>query len=234
MRIGRIAGPALPAPVEGEEPRRLALEVGAEVDFVLVDREVRHAAPEPKEGLAPAAVAPVLQDRVPHRLLREAVLELEGEDGKPVDEEADVERALALVAAVAELAGDGEAVLAEALPGRPVLRGRCAVVQTEVVGAVPDAVPENIDRSALGDLALEAGEEIAPGRAILAEAEGGGGVGLGGAEERVELDEIDAVLAVVVVVVAGGPSDAAVSGRRARRRCGRRADRRDRLSALCR
>ena len=42
------------------------------------------------------------------------------------------------------------------------------------------------------------------------EAEGGGGIGLGGVEEGAELDEVDAVLAVVVVMVAGGPAYAAV------------------------
>ena len=45
---------------------------------------------------------------------------------------------------------------------------------------------------------------------VFVEAEGGGGVGLGGVEEGAELDEVDAVLAVVVVVVAGGPAYAAV------------------------
>ena len=101
VRVGRIAGPALPAAVEGQEPRRLSAEVGAEMDFVLVDREVRHAAPELEEGLARVAVPLVLPDGVVEGLLREAVLELEGEDGQPVDEEPDVQRALSVVAAVA-------------------------------------------------------------------------------------------------------------------------------------
>ena len=48
-----------------------------------------------------------------HRLLGEAVLQLEGEDRQAVDEEPQVERELGLVAAVAELPGDGEAVLLE-------------------------------------------------------------------------------------------------------------------------
>ena len=73
-----------------------------------------------------------------------------------------------------------------------------------------DAVAEDIDGAAIGDLALKADEELAAGGAVLVEAEGGGGVGLGGVEEGAELDEVDAVLAVVVVVVAGGPAYAAV------------------------
>ena len=99
--------------------------------------------------------------------------------------------------------------------------GGRAVEEVEVVGAVLDAVPEDIDGATLGDLALEAGEELAAGGAVLVEAEGGGGVGLGGVEEGAELDEVDAVLAVVVVVVAGGPVDAAVGAGGVRRRCGR-------------
>ena len=46
--------------------------------------------------------------------------------------------------------------------------------------------------------------------AVFVEAEGGGGVGLGGVEEGAKLDQVDAVFAVVVVMVAGGPADAAV------------------------
>ena len=57
------------------------------MDFVLVGREVRHAAPEPEEALAGAAVPLVLPDGVVEGLLGEAVLELEGEDGEAVDEE---------------------------------------------------------------------------------------------------------------------------------------------------
>ena len=143
-------------------------------------------------------------------LLREAVLELEGEDGEPVDEEPDVQRALGVVPAVAELAGDAELVLAEAPLGGLVLGGGSAAEEIEVVGAVLDAVAEDFDGAAFGDLALEAREELAAGGAGFVEAEGGGGVGLGGVEEGAELGEVDAVLAVVVVVVAGGPADAAV------------------------
>lgn len=82
-----------------------------------------------------------------------------------------------------------------------------------MVGTVPDAVPERVDRAALVDLALKPGQELAAGRAVFVEAQRGGGVGLGGMEETAELDEIDAVLSVVVATVAGRPADAAVSRR---------------------
>ena len=229
VRVGRIPGPAPPAAVEGQEPRRLAPEMGAELDLVLVDREVRHAAPEPEERLARIAVLPVLPDGVGDGLLGEAVLELEGEDGEPVDEEPDVERALGVVPAVTELARDAELVLTKAPPGRLVVDEGRAVEEVEVVGAVLDAVPEDVDRAALRDLALKAGEELAAGRAVLVEAEGGRGVGLGGVEEGAELDEVYAVLAVVVV------DRCRATSRRHRNpcaglrpRCGRTADHRDR------
>ena len=110
------------------------------MDLVLVEREVRHAAPEPEEGLARVAVPPVLQDGVVEGLLREPVLQLEGEDGESVDEEPDVERALGVVPAVPKLAGDAELVLSEAPLGRLVLGGGRAVEEVEVVGAVLDPV----------------------------------------------------------------------------------------------
>ena len=125
-------------------------------------------------------------------------------------------------------------VLAEASLGLLVLgRGR-AVEEVEVVGAVLDAVAEDIDRAALRDLALETGEELAARGTVLVEAEGGGGVGLGGVEEGSELDEVDAVLAVVVVMVAGGPTDAAVAGGWFADGAGRTGDRRDLRSGPCR
>ena len=124
------------------------------MNLALVYREVRHAATELKELLARAPVPLVLPDGVVHRLLGKAVLELEGEDGEAVDEQPDVERALSVVTAVAKLARDGEAVLPEASLGFLVLgRGR-AVEELEVVGTVLDAVAEDIDRAALGDLSL--------------------------------------------------------------------------------
>ncbi len=57
----------------------------------------------------------ILLHGIAHRLLGEAVLELEGEDGKAVDEESDVECALGAVPAVAELTDNGETILPEAL-----------------------------------------------------------------------------------------------------------------------
>jgi len=77
---------------------------------VVVHGEVHHAAPELERPLPGVAVAPVLLDGVLDRLFSQAVLQLKGGDGEAVDEQAQVERALRLVAAVAELPRDGETV----------------------------------------------------------------------------------------------------------------------------
>ena len=211
-RVGRVAGAVVPAPVERQEPGRLPLEVRAEAHLALVDGEVRHAAAELEQLLARVAVLLVLLDRIGHRLLGQAVLQLEGEDRQAVDEQADVERSLRVVAAVAKLADDGEAVLLEALPRLRVPGRRRAVEEVKVVRAVLDAMAQDVDGAALRDLALESGHELPPGRAALIQRERFGGVRLRGVEERGELNEIDAELAVVVVGGAGDPPDAAVTG----------------------
>ena len=211
-RVGRIAGAVVPAPVERQEPGRLPLEVGAEAHVALVHREVGHAAAELEQLLAGVAVILVLPHRIVNGLLGEAVLQLEREDRQAVDEEPDVERPLGVVAAVAELPDDGEAVLLEALLRPHVPGRRRAVEQVQVVRAVSDAVAQHVDGAALGDLALQPGEERAPRLPVLVERQRFGGVRLGGLQECRELDPIDAELAVVVVGIAAAPARAAVAG----------------------
>ena len=213
-RVGRIAGAVVPAPVERQEPGRLPLEMRAELHLALVHGEVGHAAAELEQLLARVAVALVLLDRVGRRLLGQVVLQLEGEHRQAVDEQADVERPLRVVAAVAKLADDGEAVLREAFPRLRVSGRRRAVEQVQVVRAVLDAVAQHVDGATLGDLALEPGQKLAPRGAVLVQRRGLGDLRLGGVQEGGELDAIDAVLAVVVVGTAAGPADPAVSGPR--------------------
>ena len=90
-----------------------------------------------------------------------------------------------------------------------------------------DAVAQHVDAAALGNLALEPGQEFAPRRAVLGQPQRCRGLGLGGTQEGRELDQIDAVFAVVVVEVAAAPAHAAV----ARGRFGHRA-RRGRLAGM--
>ena len=207
--VGRIAGAVVPAPVERQEPGRLPLEVGAEAHVALVHREVGHAAAELEQLLAGVTVLLVLPHRIANGLLGEAVLQLEREDRQAVDEEPDVERPVCLVAAVAKLPDDGEAVLLEAplrlhVPGR-----RRAVEDVQVVRAVPEAVAQHVDGAALRDLALQPGEELAPRRTVLVQRQRLGRLRLGGLQECRELDPIDAELAVVVVGIAAAPARAA-------------------------
>ena len=181
--MGGLPAPSFQPWLKGRNQERLALQVRAEAHLVVVHGEVHDAAAELEEQLARVAVALVLLDGVLDRLLGQAVLQLEGGDRQAVDEQAEVERELRLVAAVAELAGDAEAVRRVALGGLGVAgRGR-AVEEVDVVRAVLDAVAQHVDHAALADLALQAGEELAPRRAVLAEVERLGDLRLRGAQE---------------------------------------------------
>ena len=212
--VGRIAGAVVPAAVEGQEPGGLAAEAGAEPDLGFVQGEVGDAAAELEQLLARVAVALVLLHRVGHRLLGEVVLELEGDHRQAVDEQPDVQRPLGLVAAVAKLAGDREAVPPEALLRLGVVGRGGAVEKVEVVGAVADAVAQHVDGAALADLTLKPGQEAAARGTGLGQIERLRRFGLGRAQEGGELGQVDAVFAVVVVEVAAAPSGPGVgSGR---------------------
>ena len=75
-----------------------------------------------------------------------------------------------------------------------------------------EAVAQHVDSAALGNLALEPGQEFAPCRAVLGQPQRCRGLGLGGTQEGRELDQIDAVFPVVVVEVAAAPAHTAVAG----------------------
>ena len=149
-----------------------------EPHLVVVDGEVRQAASKLEQLLAWITVALVLLDSVFHRLLGQAVLELERGDRQPVDEQTKVQRKLGLVAAVAELARDREAVLLVAGLGRLVPRRRRAEKQVDLARSVPDAIAQHVDRAAPADLSLYAGQELSPRRAVAVQAERPGRVGL--------------------------------------------------------
>ena len=121
---------------------------------MIVDGEVGQAAAKLEELLPWVAVPLVLLDGVVHRLLGQAVLQLEGRDGQAVDEQAEVEGKLRIVAAVLELARDAEAVLPVLDLGLLVPRRRRAVEQVDLMGPVPDATAQHVDGAALGDFSL--------------------------------------------------------------------------------
>src|SRR5450759_2901151 len=82
----------------------------AESHVAVVHGKVNDAASEREEWFARVTIAAILLDGIFDGLLTEAVLELEGRDGQAVDEQAEVECAPRLVAAVGELPHHAEAV----------------------------------------------------------------------------------------------------------------------------
>ena len=182
----------------------------AEAHFVVVHSEMHHAAAELEEFLTRVAVVLVLLDGVFHRLLGQAVLQLEGSDGQAVDEQAEIERQLRLVAAVAQLAGDAEAVGGVERLSLGVAQRRCAEEEVDVVRTVFDAVAQHIDRTALADLALQASQEFAPRWPVRVEVQRLCCAGLCLLQKCGKLRQVHAVLAVVVAPVAQSPARTAV------------------------
>ena len=213
VRIRRVPGTIVPALVEWQEPRGFALEVRAEPHLVLIHGKVRHRAAELEELFARVAVTLVLFHSVFDRLLGEAVLQLERGDRQAVDEQAEVERPLRLVAAVAKLARDREAVLRVAFSGRRVAGRRCAVEEFDVMRPVLDPIAEHVDDTTLANLALEAGQELAPRRTPFVERQRLGGLRLRGLQECLDLDPIDTELTVVVVGCAADPARSVFAAR---------------------
>ena len=205
VRIRRVPSAVLPTSVERQEPGALALEMGTELHLVVVHGEVRHAPAEREQRLARVSVALVLLDGVLDGLFGQAVLQLERGDRQAVDEERKVQGALGLGEAVAELPRDRETVLAVALSGEGIAGRRRAVEEIDLVLPVLEAPAEEVDGAALADLALQAGEELAAGGAILLKPQPLVGVGLGFPQESQQLREVDRELAVVLGGVAADP-----------------------------
>ena len=96
-----VACAIIPTPIEGQEPRGLACELGTEPHLAFVHGEVRDTTAELEELLAWVSILLILPDRVVYRLFGEAILELEGKHRKPVYEEPHVECQLGFITAVA-------------------------------------------------------------------------------------------------------------------------------------
>ena len=128
--------------------------MSTELHLVVVHGEVGQAAAQLKELLTGVSVALVLLDGIIHRLLRQAVLQLEGGDGQAVDEQAQVQGKLGLIPAVVELPRHAEAVLLVLDPGLLVPRRRRAVEQVNLVRSVLDALAEHVDGPAPCDFPL--------------------------------------------------------------------------------
>ena len=117
IRVGGIAGAIIPTFVKRQKPGGLALEMGAELNLRVINGEMNHAAAEFEQLLTGVAVALILLDRILHRLFRQAVLEFERCDWKPVDEQRQIQGVGGIVSAVTKLAGDRKPVQRETLHG---------------------------------------------------------------------------------------------------------------------
>ena len=179
---GFPAPPSFAAPVEGQEHGGFAGQVGAEPDFVLVNGEVDGAAARLEQVFPRAAAAAVLLHGVGHGLLGETVLELKSGNGRPLTNKAR-SSLTAVVVAVAQLAGNGKAVLGVAGRRGVVARRGRSVEQRHRVLAAPDAVAQYVDDAAIAHLAIEAGEELASGGVVVVQGQGGRCCGLGCSEE---------------------------------------------------
>ena len=210
VRVQGIPRAVVPAAVEGEETRFATGQMRAETCLVFVDREVSHAPPELEEPLTGITVLAILPDCVVDGLFREAVLQFEREDRETVDEERNVQRALRLVAAVAQLPGHGETVLAETLAGRVVALRGATVEQLEIVRAVADTVAQHVDGAALADFALYSCEKLASNRTVLEESQRLTRLWLSSPKESGQLDQIEAMVAVVVEPTSGAPTHPAI------------------------
>ncbi len=206
LRVRRIARAIVVALVEGQEPTGLAFQFGAEFHLRIVHGEVHHAAAELEEQFLGVAVALVLLHGILHRLLGEAVLQLEGGDGQAVEEEAEVQRELGVVRAEMQLAGDAEAVVGILLlRGLVAQRGR-GVVQVDVQRTIVEAFAQHVDHTLLGDHALQAGQEGAAAVAVVGQVQFFGDPGLCGFQEEAQLAQVHGVGLVVIGTVAGDPA----------------------------
>ena len=164
--------------------------MGAELHLLVVHGEVCQATARLEQLLAGVSVALVLLDRIIHRLLRQAVLQLKGGDGQAVDEQAQVQGKLGLILAVAELPRHAEPVLSVLDPGLLVPRRGRAVHEVDLVRPVFDSLAEHVDGPAFRDLSLQPGQELAPRRTVLVQIQRSRRLGLGGVEEGGELGQV--------------------------------------------
>jgi len=223
----RIAGATQMAAIEGQEPRALAGQLGAEAHFQIVHREMHRAAAELEQQLARVAIVLVLQHGVGHGLARVVVLQLEGRQRQAVDEQRKVERALRLVAAVAHLAGDAEDIGGEQRCRPVIARRRRMEVKLQRRRPVLDALAQHIHHTAAGDLALQAMQQLpcgAAGQRVGCDLELGQFLGLGRQPEAPQLAQVERHLAVVIMGMAFDVAGAAIGRRflpaRARRPAG--------------
>ena len=115
---------------------------------------MRHAAAELEQFFAGIAITLVLLYRICGCLLGKAVFQLERGDRQTVDKQAQVQCALGLVEAVAELARYRESVLGVAFNGKGVAGRWRSVEEFNVIRPVLDSLAEYVNDAALAYFAL--------------------------------------------------------------------------------
>ena len=198
IRVRRIPRAVVEPPIERQEPRRLALQLGAEADLLVIHREVCDAATELEEAFAGVTVALVLLNRIGNGLLGQVVLQLEGRDWEAVDEQRHVQGQLRFISAVFQLARHAESVAGKPLGRLLIPWGRGSIEQVDVEGAMLDPMTQNVDNAALRNLALETGQELPTGRGVFVERQGLDKRFLCCPDEPSELHEIDGVFTVIL------------------------------------
>ena len=108
--VGGIAGAIVPALVERQEPRCLALQVSTELYFLFIYGKMRHTAAKFEQLFVRVAVAPILLNCIFNRLLGQVILQLKGEYRQAVDEQSEVKRVLRICLAVMQLPGNRKTV----------------------------------------------------------------------------------------------------------------------------
>ena len=152
------------------------------------------------------AVALVLLHGIFHRLFRQAILQLKRGNGQAVYKEAEVERKLGFVFAVAELASDTEKV-GRILLGSLGITGRRSTVEELNLGReMIESFAQHLNHAALGDLALQPVQKLLAIGAGVADAEPLDGLRLCGLQEGHQLCRIHRVLTVVILRIAGNVS----------------------------
>ena len=201
MRIGRIARAIVVALIEGQKPRALALEMGTETHLVIVHSKMHGATAELEQQLLRVAVALILLHGIEYRLLGEFVLEFEGGNGQAVDEHGHIEGECRLNAAISQLTRDAEKVGREPFRRLHITRCRRAVEKVHMDRAVLDTAAQHLHHAALGDLALQAVQELSTLGAFLVDAERLIGVRLGSGEELQQLGQVDGMFPVKILRV---------------------------------
>src|SRR5207253_344030 len=109
--------------------------------------------------------------RVLDGLPGQIVLQFEGGNRQPIDEQGEIERVRRIIAAVVKLARDREAVGGKPLHRLRVAGRRRAIEEGRLMRPVPDATAQYVDHAALADLALQPRQELLSDRAIVVEVE---------------------------------------------------------------